>query len=81
MRDMISYQLARFVNVNDKIRNGQLANWDSHENNFARLKDDLLPPADRSLATLIEDLDARQADYISPSLGCCIRRFPRAITD
>jgi hypothetical protein len=49
----------RFVNVNDKFSNGQLANWDSHENNFARLKNDLLPPADQSLATLIEDLDAR----------------------
>jgi hypothetical protein len=49
----------RFVNVNDKVRNGQLANWDSHENNFGRLKDDLLPPADQSLAALIEDLDAR----------------------
>ncbi|HTU18645.1 MAG TPA: DUF1501 domain-containing protein [Gemmataceae bacterium] len=49
----------RFVNVNDKVRNGQLANWDSHENNFARLKNDLLPPADQALTTLIEDLDAR----------------------
>lgn len=49
----------RFVYVNDKIRNGQLANWDSHENNFARLKDDLLPPADQALAMQIEDLDAR----------------------
>jgi hypothetical protein len=49
----------RFVNVNDKIRNGQLANWDSHQDNFARLKNDLLPPADQSFATLIEDLDAR----------------------
>src|SRR5262245_36260231 len=49
----------RFVNVNDKIHNGQTANWDSHENNFGRLKDDLLPPADRAFSTLIEDLDAR----------------------
>jgi hypothetical protein len=48
-----------FVNVNDKIHNGQLANWDSHQNNFARLKDDLLPPADQAYAALIEDLDAR----------------------
>ena len=48
-----------FVNVNDKVHNGQLANWDSHENNFARLKDDLLPPADRAFAALIEDLDAQ----------------------
>ena len=49
----------RFVNVNDKVRNGQLANWDSHQDNFSRLKDDLLPPADQSLAALIEDLDER----------------------
>jgi hypothetical protein len=49
----------RFINVNDKIHNGQLANWDSHENNFGRLKDDLLPPADRAFAALVEDLDGR----------------------
>src|SRR5262249_54275116 len=49
----------RFVNVNDKITNGQLANWDSHENNFGRLKNDLLPPADRAFSALIEDLDSR----------------------
>jgi hypothetical protein len=49
----------RFVNVNDKVHNGQLANWDSHENNFGRLKNDLLPPADRAFSALIEDLDAR----------------------
>lgn len=49
----------RFVNVNDKIHNGQLANWDSHENNFNRLKDDLLPPADRAYSALIEDLEVR----------------------
>lgn len=49
----------RFVNVNDKIHNGQVANWDSHENNFNRLKNDLLPPADRAFSALIEDLDAR----------------------
>jgi hypothetical protein len=49
----------RFINVNDKVTNGQLANWDSHENNFARLKEDLLPPADQAFSALIEDLDAR----------------------
>jgi hypothetical protein len=49
----------RFVNVNDKVHNGQLANWDSHENNFARLKDDLLPPADQAFSALIEDLNIR----------------------
>jgi hypothetical protein len=49
----------RFISVHDKIHNGQLANWDSHENNFDRLKDDLLPPADRGFSALIEDLSAR----------------------
>jgi hypothetical protein len=49
----------RFVNVNDKITNGQTANWDSHENNFGRLKDDLLPPADQAFSALIEDLEVR----------------------
>jgi hypothetical protein len=49
----------RFVNVNDKISNGQLANWDSHENNFGRLKNDLLPEADQAFSALIEDLGAR----------------------
>jgi hypothetical protein len=49
----------RFVNVNDKVTNGQVTNWDSHENNFGRLKDDLLPPADRAFSALIEDLDER----------------------
>lgn len=49
----------RFINVNDKITNGQLANWDSHQDNFPRLKDDLLPPADQAFSALIEDLDQR----------------------
>jgi uncharacterized protein (DUF1501 family) len=49
----------RFVNVNDKITNGQTANWDSHENNFGRLKNDLLPPADQAYSALIADLADR----------------------
>ena len=49
----------RFVNVNDKISNGQVTNWDSHENNFGRLKNDLLPPADQAFSALIQDLDER----------------------
>jgi uncharacterized protein (DUF1501 family) len=49
----------RFVNVNDKVTNGQISNWDSHENNFGRLKNDLLPPADRAFSALIEDLEER----------------------
>ncbi len=33
--------------------------WDTHGNNFNRLKNDLIPPADRALSTLIEDLEER----------------------
>ncbi len=46
-----------FVNVNDFRQQGQ--NWDTHRDNFDQHKTDLLPPADRSLAALIEDLDER----------------------
>src|SRR5204863_7680526 len=49
----------RFVNVNDKVHNGQLENWDSHQDNFPRLKNDLLPPADQAFAALVEDLNER----------------------
>lgn len=33
--------------------------WDTHGNNFNRLKDDLIPPADMALSTLLEDLEER----------------------
>jgi len=33
--------------------------WDTHGNNFNRLKNDLIPPADRALSALLEDLDER----------------------
>src|SRR5262249_27602523 len=49
----------RFVTVYDHQRNGQLANWDAHENVFSRHKNDLLPPADRALAALVDDLAQR----------------------
>jgi hypothetical protein len=65
----------RFVNVNDKVHNGQLANWDSHENNFARLRDDLLPPADQGFSALIEDLDAR--GLLATTLVLALAEFGR----
>ena len=34
-------------------------NWDAHSDNFNQHKKHLLPPADRALAALIEDLDER----------------------
>lgn len=35
---------------------GKVQNWDSHSNNFKRLKNDLLPPLDRGVAALLDDL-------------------------
>jgi hypothetical protein len=49
----------RFVTVYDGQYNGQTANWDSHENVFGRIKNDLAPPADQSFAALIADLGNR----------------------
>jgi Protein of unknown function (DUF1501) len=49
---------SRLVTVYDHQRNGP-DNWDTHDNNFGRLKDHLLPPIDRAFAALIEDLSAR----------------------
>src|SRR5262245_40399921 len=46
-----------FVNIYDFRQQGQ--NWDSHSDNFNHQKKHLLPPADRALAALIEDLDER----------------------
>jgi hypothetical protein len=48
----------RFINVNDKVYNGQDANWDSHVNLFPRHRE-LLPPFDQGFSALIDDLDQR----------------------
>jgi hypothetical protein len=48
----------RFVSVYDKVTNG-LDNWDTHVNNFGRLKDQLLPPCDMAFSALVEDLQDR----------------------
>lgn len=48
----------RFVSVHDRVRNGP-NNWDTHDNNFGRLKDDLLPPCDLAFSALVEDLAQR----------------------
>ncbi len=37
---------------------GRVQNWDSHADIFRRLKDDLLPPTDRGLSALLDDLAA-----------------------
>jgi len=33
--------------------------WDTHGNNFSRLKKDLIPPSDQAFSALLEDLEAR----------------------
>jgi hypothetical protein len=38
---------------------GRNETWDTHGNAFPHLKDNLLPPTDRCIAALIDDLDAR----------------------
>lgn len=47
-----------FVTVFDGERNGQDANWDSHQTIFPRHRQ-LIPPADQGFSALIEDLEAR----------------------
>jgi hypothetical protein len=42
----------RFVTVNT-------TGWDTHGQNFTRLRDNLVPPVDRGLAALLDDLDTR----------------------
>jgi hypothetical protein len=38
---------------------GRVQNWDTHSNNFPKLKSRLLPPLDQAVAALLDDLDAR----------------------
>jgi hypothetical protein len=37
---------------------GRVQNWDTHGDNFTRLKKELLPPLDRGVAALLDDLTA-----------------------
>ena len=38
---------------------GRVQNWDTHGDNFTRLKNQLLPPLDQGVAALLDDLEAR----------------------
>lgn len=38
---------------------GRVQNWDTHADNFRRLKSDLLPPLDRGVSALLDDLASR----------------------
>src|SRR5262249_26745696 len=37
---------------------GHVQNWDTHADNFSRLKNELLPPLDQGVAALLDDLGA-----------------------
>jgi hypothetical protein len=58
----------RFVTVS-------LGGWDTHQDNFARLKDRLLPPLDQTLSALIEDLDQR--GLLDSTIVYCAGEFGR----
>jgi uncharacterized protein (DUF1501 family) len=65
----------RFVNVHwPNVGGGR--NWDTHSNGFRRLKNDLLPPTDRGLAALLEDLDGR--GLLRRTLVVLLTEFGRA---
>ena len=38
---------------------GRVQNWDTHSANFTRLKNELLPPVDRGVSALLDDLETR----------------------
>lgn len=65
----------RFVNVHwPNVGGGR--NWDTHANGFNRLKDDLLPPTDRGVAALVEDLADR--GMLERTLVLVLTEFGRA---
>ena len=50
--------------------------WDTHGDNFNRLKNDLMPPADRGFAALLDDLQAR--GLLDETLVVWVGEFGRA---
>ena len=58
----------RFVTVG-------MSGWDTHSQNFAQLRNNLLPQLDRALAALIEDLDAQ--GLLKETVVYCAGEFNR----
>ena len=50
--------------------------WDTHGNNFNRLKNDLIPPADRALSAVLDDLS--QSGRLDDTLVVWVGEFGRA---
>jgi hypothetical protein len=49
--------------------------WDTHGNNFNRLKNELIPPADQALSALLIDLEER--GLLEDTLVCWVGEFGR----
>jgi uncharacterized protein (DUF1501 family) len=54
---------------------GHVQNWDTHGDNFTRLKSSLLPPLDRGVSALIDDLEA--TGLLSETLVLMLGEFGR----
>ncbi len=48
-----------FTLVNYTLTQHHGQDWDTHVNNFGQMRDTLLPPMDRAVSTLLDDLDER----------------------
>ena len=59
---------ARFVTI-------AFDGWDTHDNNFTRLRNNLLPQLDQALAALLEDFAAR--DLLKETIVYCAGEFGR----
>jgi hypothetical protein len=50
--------------------------WDTHENNFKHLRERLMPPTDRAVATLLQELNER--GMLDDTLLICMGEFGRS---
>ena len=55
---------------------GRVQNWDTHSDNFSKLKTRLLPPLDQAVATLLNDLETR--GLLEQTLVMMLGEFGRA---
>jgi hypothetical protein len=55
---------------------GNVQNWDTHDNNFPKLKTRLLPPLDQGVSALLDDLEAR--GLLGETLVMMLGEFGRA---
>jgi hypothetical protein len=64
-----------FVTVYSPVPNIDDPSWDTHLNNFPRLRDQLLPPFDRAMAALLDDM--QQRGLLSETLVVIATEFGR----